>query len=817
MLNEIVVELSGAATTADASDSAGSTAVEQHLAQIADERSQDQARIADLEVQLRQKQKELDDLRSDLEAQLQQKDRELYDLRTMRTNSGEPAQHPAPDPQPGSSSTDVQHEAHDQQPPIASTDIPDEKFEGYFTFEDAQSFIDGLPGLLASRGVTSLTRSIEQEFRENELGKWYPEFEYVAYEAAREGAVVGGKEPKGTGTRDAGHAGMTIDDFLRCPDSQSANLTQAELVMLRSYTGPPFKPLVKWLRFGKPEDESWATSVAVLYSAVLKLSRLQRSATVYRGVREDSLLLPESFLQPSDGSVAGGVEKAFSSTTKNRAIAQKFADKDGDPNGSGKGTIFELDFSMTSAGGSLLWLSQYPVEDEILFPPCISVTMVPGQDLRFDGNQKRYLKVVVEVPYKEMEFGLPETVTALPPGLLIDPQAGIYARFPDLPGARDAMRAKDELTSVGRTVCALDAREKLLSAEVVSFSGRRETKVQDSDWASLLHVLSDSTKVRMLLLQDLQLNDGGGLLLKALQRLPSSLKVIQVINTRGYPRLTLGADCLGPIAIKMMRSNAGSKVCGVNLQCLQQPGHLDDLGMCVLASILAQPNGPGSNLEELHLTCGSFGKTGIEALAAVLPRLPQLRVLDLSRSHRFRKLSILTWKDCKRAFYLLDEDALSSLPSALERTPQLCSLNLSGNGLGSFTPLVNAWDSVPARRPGLRSGPPKCIIYLLAQRRCICIFVPIFLLAAAPTFCLISWKCSRDVDDGSLAAGEAPLSLAAVLMAFMFFLCLCLYCGCCTLCLTGARSYDDDARWIADATPHPRARPRARYYAYEYE
>eukprot|EP00325_Prymnesiales_sp_UTEX-LB-985_P017941 CAMPEP_0174751646 /NCGR_PEP_ID=MMETSP1094-20130205/100296_1 /TAXON_ID=156173 /ORGANISM="Chrysochromulina brevifilum, Strain UTEX LB 985" /LENGTH=70 /DNA_ID=CAMNT_0015957171 /DNA_START=1 /DNA_END=210 /DNA_ORIENTATION=- len=40
----------------------------------------------------------------------------------------------------------------------------------------------------------------------------------------------------------------------------------------------------------------WATSVAILNAAVLKLSQISQPAVVYRGVREDSRKLPDIFL-----------------------------------------------------------------------------------------------------------------------------------------------------------------------------------------------------------------------------------------------------------------------------------------------------------------------------------------------------------------------------------------------------------------------------------------------------------------------------------------------------------------------------------------
>ena len=38
------------------------------------------------------------------------------------------------------------------------------------------------------------------------------------------------------------------------------------------------------------------------------------------------------------------------------------------------GTVFEIPFNMASRGASVQWVSQYPYENELLYPPCTYLT-----------------------------------------------------------------------------------------------------------------------------------------------------------------------------------------------------------------------------------------------------------------------------------------------------------------------------------------------------------------------------------------------------------------------------------------------------------
>ena len=66
----------------------------------------------------------------------------------------------------------------------------------------------------------------------------------------------------------------------------------------------------------------WATCIAVLYEAVIILSTKTKPTTVFRGLDESWLVLPEEFFSPekSKSGFAGGVELAFMSTTEDKQV-----------------------------------------------------------------------------------------------------------------------------------------------------------------------------------------------------------------------------------------------------------------------------------------------------------------------------------------------------------------------------------------------------------------------------------------------------------------------------------------------------------------
>jgi hypothetical protein len=116
----------------------------------------------------------------------------------------------------------------------------------------------------------------------------------------------------------------------------------------------------------------FCTTLHALNSAIIKLSRTQRSERVFRGAAGG--VLPAEFWKPNKQNVRGGIELAFMSTTTDRDIALHYG---GAANASDKPSIiFEMQMGMIDRGAPVQWCSQFPEEAEILFAPLTGCEVV---------------------------------------------------------------------------------------------------------------------------------------------------------------------------------------------------------------------------------------------------------------------------------------------------------------------------------------------------------------------------------------------------------------------------------------------------------
>ena len=162
----------------------------------------------------------------------------------------------------------------------------------------------------------------------------------------------------------------------------SSKLLDQELLCARLYTGPCYQKYAAVLRsahatsppFFKEQFEAmckgnwYQTTIHVINSAVVKLSKLTTARKLYRGLANTTL--PDELWLPDGYNVRGGVELSFQSATENRRVAFDYA--------RGKGAdkaaiVFELQQGLVNRGADLSWCSQYPHEHEVLFPPLSSI------------------------------------------------------------------------------------------------------------------------------------------------------------------------------------------------------------------------------------------------------------------------------------------------------------------------------------------------------------------------------------------------------------------------------------------------------------
>ena len=234
-------------------------------------------------------------------------------------------------------------------------------------FGDNSDFKDGL-----NKKIKSLYRSMEEECYSNDNGKWKKHYDYIVYQPAFEWVEDPFTPHR---VRDKGHNGWTLDTFMNHDIAREAQLSSAEVAALRLYTGPFYAPWNTALRNSRSDlssIEQWGTCISVLYSAIFKLSFLSKKATVYRGVNESRYKLPISFTDQQSGKeFAGGVELAFMSTSTDINVAAEYARRGTNPSNC---SIFEIPFDAGSRGANVQWVSQYPYECELIYPPCTYLT-----------------------------------------------------------------------------------------------------------------------------------------------------------------------------------------------------------------------------------------------------------------------------------------------------------------------------------------------------------------------------------------------------------------------------------------------------------
>jgi tetratricopeptide (TPR) repeat protein len=192
---------------------------------------------------------------------------------------------------------------------------------------------------------------------------------------------------------------VELADFLA--DFDKLNLNVAELVGMRLYTGPMFVFYNTMLR-ARGQRITWEfpnrypvsynavvagkfiTTIHAISSGILKLGRCQPCVTVYRGA--GGFKMPTRLLEADAYGTKGGVELSFMSTTMDPKVAQTYG-KDWDSE-RGLNYVYEMEMDSANRGACLIWLSQYPEEAEILFPPLSSLEVLGRPQWR--GAQQYY-------------------------------------------------------------------------------------------------------------------------------------------------------------------------------------------------------------------------------------------------------------------------------------------------------------------------------------------------------------------------------------------------------------------------------------------
>ena len=111
---------------------------------------------------------------------------------------------------------------------------------------------------------------------------------------------------------------------------------------------------------------------------------LSTDRVVYRGLGD--LGLPKEFLEQDRFGVRGGVELGLMSTTQDQRVATQYA-------GTKMPTVFKIGVGAVDRGAPIKFLSQYPLEEEILYPP-MSYLEVTGETRMEAGPNGQLVRVV---------------------------------------------------------------------------------------------------------------------------------------------------------------------------------------------------------------------------------------------------------------------------------------------------------------------------------------------------------------------------------------------------------------------------------------
>ena len=191
------------------------------------------------------------------------------------------------------------------------------------------------------------------------------------------------------GIRDQGRNGEVFADFVSHSSSRQANLSDAHVLALRLYTTPCYESLNKPLRDTARESaHPFAATVGFLNEGIRRLRSVgavsetaNEGQVLWRGMANISV--SDEFMS------TGGTEVAPMSTTSSLEVAVQY--------GLSQSTLlFRLTTtSFMDRGASLEFLSAFPAEHEVLYPP-MTFLRPRGEPYQLTVNEIDFTVVHVE-------------------------------------------------------------------------------------------------------------------------------------------------------------------------------------------------------------------------------------------------------------------------------------------------------------------------------------------------------------------------------------------------------------------------------------
>ena len=213
---------------------------------------------------------------------------------------------------------------------------------------------------------------IEREILASGEDEVIANMKYVLYDAASE-------QQFSNGIRDLNNSGKRLADFVNHPTAIKYQLREEHIAALRLYTTSAFRyinnPLRKNIQTNEQERKPhpFPVTVSFIDEAIKRLrastaqtfeqntaaGELKENAYLWRGIKNTRIT--EGFLQGR----RGGTELGLMSTTRDLKIAVEYSKS---LDGNGLLLKFKLD-NIKQFGADVSWLSAFPTEEEILYPP----------------------------------------------------------------------------------------------------------------------------------------------------------------------------------------------------------------------------------------------------------------------------------------------------------------------------------------------------------------------------------------------------------------------------------------------------------------
>ena len=196
------------------------------------------------------------------------------------------------------------------------------------------------------------------------------------------------------GVRDQGRNGEKLEDFVNHPNSKRAELSLAHVLALRLYTTAAFMSLNTPLRnIESKEPHPFPVTIRFITEGIKQLRSVGASSDrankgeteLWRGLRD--LSVSSNFMEE------GGTEIAPMSTTTSLEIAIKYS------YWSDSSVLLKLTTSsFMQRGADLSFLSAFPAEAEVLYPPLTFLQPVRRFEITLDnGAQYTVIEVVPHI------------------------------------------------------------------------------------------------------------------------------------------------------------------------------------------------------------------------------------------------------------------------------------------------------------------------------------------------------------------------------------------------------------------------------------